>query len=363
MMNREQVDLYFNNLKLVQFTFEKKMFKSAFIFHWKEDVLGAGRVGLLEACLKYKPEDNIKFAPFAVNAIYWRMLLWVRAHGDFQRELSYDVLKKGIEDGSDLGTLIENYFDPDINQEESFVQNDEDIRVFNLIKEILFTLSDEDIELIKSHLLSNKSFDSIKNDRFKTRQSVEQHYSKIIRYIKMGLYLISNDLNVPRLKYYKEDERDRFKKDFSKYVRYALGYLHRDIDNMKESSIEEIQEHKDIYKHHLGSIANGSIVFYEYEKDKGIPHIHFEDKINNTKGCIRLDKPYYFNHGKYNGTIPEEYRTQLKRWMKSDYRYLIATNMWNKYNKYFEFPLEVPNYLILKKSPKSKAKGSIIYVD
>lgn len=68
----------------------------------------------------------------------------------------------------------------------------------------------------------------------------------------------------------------------------------------------------------VGGFNNFIIIVYGSEGP--IPHFHFESLDGELDGCIRLDKPEYFVHGKHNSRLKRKDGDRLIEWLKSPHK-------------------------------------------
>lgn len=54
-----------------------------------------------------------------------------------------------------------------------------------------------------------------------------------------------------------------------------------------------------------------------YGEEGPVPHFHFYNVSKNIFGCIRLDKPNYFIHGKHKAKLNSKGKKQLIEWLNS----------------------------------------------
>lgn len=104
----------------------------------------------------------------------------------------------------------------------------------------------------------------------------------------------------------------------------------------------------------MARIGNTSdnIEIHIYGKEGHIPHFHFYDKKTNRMGCIRLDKPEYFSHGKrYTDKLTSKEIKNLIDFLNEEHKALPITNwkylvvLWNDNNPNYSIDiLPMPNY-------------------
>lgn len=98
-----------------------------------------------------------------------------------------------------------------------------------------------------------------------------------------------------------------------------------------------------------------------YTDDPGkIPHFHFFDrnKDKDNEGCIRIDKPEYFNHNGKDLKLNSSQRKELIDFLKSDHKgkrfngtnWEFIVQMWNDNNSDVEMDEDtpMPDYKLLK---------------
>lgn len=94
-----------------------------------------------------------------------------------------------------------------------------------------------------------------------------------------------------------------------------------------------------------------------YGKEGSVPHFHFYTKDKKISGCIRLDAPDYFVHGKHKSKLSSKERKQLMEWLNSFHEgykklgveltiYSYICILWNDNNQeyLFEAPENMPDY-------------------
>jgi hypothetical protein len=54
-----------------------------------------------------------------------------------------------------------------------------------------------------------------------------------------------------------------------------------------------------------------------YGKEGSLPYFHFYTKDKKISGCIRLDAPDYFVHGKHKAKLNSKEKKQLIEWLQS----------------------------------------------
>lgn len=59
-----------------------------------------------------------------------------------------------------------------------------------------------------------------------------------------------------------------------------------------------------------------------YGSEGPVPHLHFQSTKGGKKGCVRLDKPEYFIHGKYKDRLNSKELKQFIEFLKSPHRLL-----------------------------------------
>lgn len=103
----------------------------------------------------------------------------------------------------------------------------------------------------------------------------------------------------------------------------------------------------------IGRVDNLKILVYGSEGP--IPHFHFETLDRELEGCIRLDKPEYFDHGKHRGRLTKRLLKNLIKFLEAPHKYLGKFGMtnwqvicmyWDDNNINYPFNKEakMPNY-------------------
>lgn len=57
-----------------------------------------------------------------------------------------------------------------------------------------------------------------------------------------------------------------------------------------------------------------------YGGEGPVPHFHFDCEADNIHGCIRLDKPEYFQHGRYKDKLAASERKRMIKWLISPHK-------------------------------------------
>lgn len=90
-----------------------------------------------------------------------------------------------------------------------------------------------------------------------------------------------------------------------------------------------------------------------------IPHFHFESIDGTIDGCIRLDKPEYFKHGKHQSRLNSRDRKRIIQWLGLPHRFFGKYGLtnwqmiciyWDENNPDFIFnkDAEMPDYGLLR---------------
>lgn len=120
------------------------------------------------------------------------------------------------------------------------------------------------------------------------------------------------------------------------------------------------KEHNLLEMARLGHFDNIDIMVFENEGP--IPHCHFKDNQKDSPGgCIRLDKPEYFEHGayidKFNSKERKEFINFMNSPVRTKYKFLPYTTnyqalcvLWNMNNEQYEIKddIKMPDYSKLK---------------
>lgn len=133
---------------------------------------------------------------------------------------------------------------------------------------------------------------------------------------------------------------------------------------MYQEYFEKLNEIDDItgeVKEHLLEMSEiGRLDKYKiqvFSNEGPIPHFHFYHPATQLKGCIKINEPEYFFHGKYTDVLPENVVQELNAWLNKPYkRFPQITNYeqirlaWSENNVDYEIPLEFtkPDYSKLK---------------
>ena len=117
-------------------------------------------------------------------------------------------------------------------------------------------------------------------------------------------------------------------------------------------------DHKLLEMANIGSFSGYKVSIYGAEGN--IPHLHFytEGKKKNIYGCIRLDMPEYFKHGKHKDDLSSKERKAFVTWINSKetpfkrftdaltvWEYICI--LWNENNPKYKFDYEkfgITNY-------------------
>lgn len=94
-----------------------------------------------------------------------------------------------------------------------------------------------------------------------------------------------------------------------------------------------------------------------YGKEGSVPHFHFYTRDKKISGCIRLDAPDYFVHGKHKAKLNSKEKKQLIEWLNSFHEgykklgvkltiYSYICILWNDNNQnhLFDTPENMPDY-------------------
>lgn len=97
-----------------------------------------------------------------------------------------------------------------------------------------------------------------------------------------------------------------------------------------------------------------------YGSEGPIPHFHFESTKDNKKGCIRLDRPEYFSHGRYQDKLNSKEVKYLIQFLNAPHKFFgkvgynnwqIICIYWGDNNPEFQVDLDtikMPDYSKLK---------------
>ena len=103
----------------------------------------------------------------------------------------------------------------------------------------------------------------------------------------------------------------------------------------------------------VGRFATYKITVYGSEGP--ILHFHFETLDGKVKGCIRLDRAEYFNHGPYQDRLSSRDRKRMVDWLNSPHKHFgkVGYTNWqvicvywddNNHDNLFNADTPMPNY-------------------
>lgn len=119
-------------------------------------------------------------------------------------------------------------------------------------------------------------------------------------------------------------------------------------DHLNEELLLEMSE--------IGRFEGFKICIYGGEGP--VPHFHFENKQEGISGCLRLDKPEYFDHSKHKDKLSRKDLKKMINFLKSPHRHFgkFGMNNWRVICIYWDddnagYPFnkeaEMPNYELL----------------
>lgn len=96
-----------------------------------------------------------------------------------------------------------------------------------------------------------------------------------------------------------------------------------------------------------------------YGSEGPIPHFHFENKDKTINGCLRLDKPEYFKHGKYQSKLNSKDKKRMIEWFQLPHKsfgkyglnnWQVICIYWDDNNPDYPYDKDapMPNYEDLK---------------
>lgn len=110
----------------------------------------------------------------------------------------------------------------------------------------------------------------------------------------------------------------------------------------------------------IGFMKNNIEIVIRTNDSGKIPHFHFFDRNRDkdNEGCIRIDKPEYFNHSGKNLELNSSQKKELVEFLSSvhnkkrseDTNWKFLLQMWNDNNSDVEVDerLGMPDYTLLK---------------
>ena len=69
------------------------------------------------------------------------------------------------------------------------------------------------------------------------------------------------------------------------------------MDKIEKELFEQIQEEAAYEMARVGNICDNIQIWIRSNDGGNVPHVHFFTKDLKINGCIKLDKPEYFDHG------------------------------------------------------------------
>ena len=95
----------------------------------------------------------------------------------------------------------------------------------------------------------------------------------------------------------------------------------------------------------------GGMKISVYGGEGPIPHFHFYYDNPSEGGCIRLDKPEYFSHGRHTRTLSSSEKKEMISFLKSPHKsfgkygltnWQVICIYWDDNNKDFPFDKDAP---------------------
>ncbi len=109
-----------------------------------DDLISIGTIGLMKAANTFRPDKNIKLAPYASRCIENEILMYIRKSGNLRAELSIDEPLSTDYDGNEL--LLSDVLGTDEDSATRGLEEDEEKKI---IYEAIATLSAREREIIE----------------------------------------------------------------------------------------------------------------------------------------------------------------------------------------------------------------------
>ena len=166
----------------------RKYYKTSQQKHELDDILQAGRMGLVQARNKYDEERGVKFITYATSYVEFTIIRWLRDHGTTIKIPNYIDI---TDEENDLPTTVDSteLVDNEANIQNPFANTD----LVMVVESLLQTLDLRTAQAVKMYFLDHKTLDVISEEMGISSQRVHQILNAGLK--KLHAHMIAHDMS------------------------------------------------------------------------------------------------------------------------------------------------------------------------